>query len=182
MTARMKLTAGRVRDLLHYKPDTGEFRWCPRPDNPALTARIAGKLAGHEEKGYWRIRFDGRNHAAHRLAWLYVHGGLPKGDVDHRDGNGLNNRIDNLRACKTKAQNRANQRMPQWQDHPVGCCWIESRKKWQVYIGARGKRIFIGPFASRDAAERAYRDAVEELHGEFSVTSRPAEPELRRAA
>jgi hypothetical protein len=115
------------------------------------------------------------------LAWLYIHGRLPKGDVDHRDGNGLNNRIDNLRACRTKAQNRQNQQMPQRQgSHPIGCCWVESRRKWQVYIGAKRKRVFVGLFTSRDAAERAYRDAAEELHGAFSVTARP-EPERRAA-
>jgi hypothetical protein len=37
------------------------------PDNPAANARLAGKLAGHEAEGYWRIRFDGLNHAARRL-------------------------------------------------------------------------------------------------------------------
>jgi len=60
---------------------------------------------------------------------------------------------------------------------------IASRRKWQVYIGANRKRIFVGLFDSRDAAERAYRDAAAELHGQFSFTERQiAEPELRRAA
>jgi hypothetical protein len=63
MSGRTKLTASRVRELLHYNPDTGEFHWLPRPANPALSARIAGKRAGHEANGYWRTRFDGRNHA-----------------------------------------------------------------------------------------------------------------------
>jgi HNH endonuclease len=184
VTARPKLTQARVRELLHYNPETGEFHWLPRPGNAPFNSRSGGKLAGHEQKGYWRIRFDSRNHAAHRLAWLYMKGWLPQGDVDHRDGNWLNNRIENLRACTSKSQNRANQRMPQRQgkSHPVGCCWLASRRKWQVYIGAGGKRIFVGLFDSRDAAERAYRDAAEALHGDFSVTARPVEPELRRAA
>jgi hypothetical protein len=104
---------------------------------------------------------------------------MPKGDVDHRDGNGLNNRLDNLRTCTTKAQNRQNQKMPQRNSHPVGCCW---RRKWQVYIGANRKRIFVGLFDSRDAAERAYLDAAAELHGGFSITQRPDATAERRIA
>jgi len=86
---RQNLTVEQLKAVLDYAPATGEFRWRPRSNNPALTARIAGKIAGHRAGNYWRIRFDGRNHAADRLAWLYVHGRLPKGDVDHRDGDGL---------------------------------------------------------------------------------------------
>jgi len=99
VTARPKLTQARVKELLTYSPETGEFHWLPRDDNPAASARIVGKLAGHRAGKYWRIRFDGRNHMAHRLAFLYAHGWHPKGDVDHRDGNGLNNWIDTLVRC-----------------------------------------------------------------------------------
>jgi hypothetical protein len=172
MTAR-RLTAKRVRELLDYDPKTGEFRWRPRPNNPAANARLAGKLAGHEADGYWRIRFDGHNHAAARLAWLWMKGWLPKGDVDHRDGNGLNNRWDNLRAS-TKAQNNQNlKRAPSSKGHPTGCTWLEHRQKWQVYIGVDGKRVFVGHFGTRDAAARAYLDAAAELHRDFSFTERP---------
>jgi hypothetical protein len=170
-----RLTARRVRELLEYDRETGEFTWKPRPGNPALTARIAGKRAGHEADGYWRIRFDRRNHAAHRLAWLWVKGWLPKGDVDHWDGDGLNNRWGNLRAS-TKTENNQNlKRAPSSKGYPTGCTWLEGRQKWQVYIGANGKRVFIGHFGTRDAAARAYRDAAAELHGDFSFTERPAE-------
>lgn len=168
-------TAKRVRELLHYEPAIGEFHWQPRPGNPALTARIAGKLAGHSAGGYWRIRFDNRNHAAHRLAWLWMKGWLPKGDIDHRDGDGLNNRFDNLRAS-TKAENNQNlKRAPSAKGYPTGCVWLPARQKWQVYIGANGKRVFIGLFSSRALAANAYRDAAAELHRDFSFTERPVE-------
>jgi hypothetical protein len=79
-------------------------------------------------------------------------GWLPKGDVDHRDGNRLNNHWVNLRAA-TKAQNCQNLKRPaSSKGYPPGCVWLESRQKWQVYIGVNGKRVFIGLFASRGAA------------------------------
>jgi HNH endonuclease len=178
-----RLTAKRLRSLLSYNRDTGEFHWLPRPDNPALSARIAGKLAGHNAGDYWRIRIDGRNYAAHRLAWLYVKGWHAPSDVDHWDGNGLNNRWTNLRACTSKAQNCQNlKRTPSSKGSPTGCTWLARRQKWQVYIGANGKRVFVGLFPSRETAERAYLDAAAELHGAYSFTERPAAEPAERGA
>jgi HNH endonuclease len=177
-----RLTAKRLRGLLSYNLDTGEFHWLPRADNPALSARIAGKLAGHDAGGYWRIRIDGRNYAAHRLAWLYVKGWHAPSDVDHRDGNGLNNRWTNLRPA-TKSQNNSNlKRAPSSKGHPPGCFWRESLHRWQVYIGVNGKRVFLGNFRSKGAAARAYRDAAAESHGAYSFTERPAAEPAERAA
>src|SRR5262245_52384097 len=70
---RRRLTAKRLRALLHYAPETGLFHWRQRRGN-----RAAGGEAGHGEgTGYRAIRVDGHSHLAHRLAWLYVHGRHP---------------------------------------------------------------------------------------------------------
>lgn len=90
MTTRL-LTRQRLCEVLDYDPATGVFTWREKRGNCS-----EGYEAGCvEESGYRRIRIDRVPYYAHRLAWLYVHGGSPR-RVHHRDGDKLNNRIDNL--------------------------------------------------------------------------------------
>jgi len=98
-----------LKERLHYDPETGVFTWLPKrflankggPRGLAWNEQYAGKVAGRESfsKNWcsWKIRLHGGNYPAHRLAWLYVHGTLPKRFIKHIDGDNLNNRIANLR-------------------------------------------------------------------------------------
>ena len=98
------LTAERLRELLNYDPDTGEFRRCTSRGGAA-----AGTLAGCPggPGSYRIIRVDRVIFLAHRLAWLHSYGVWPTKDIDHIDGDKTNNRIANLREA-TRAQNVMN--------------------------------------------------------------------------
>lgn len=93
--------------------------------------------------------------------------------IDHKNGNGLDNRRSNLRFC-TNAQNQHNQR--KWGSRsgkPLssrykGVSW-HRRGHWRAKIQAQGKRRYLGQFQSEEAAARAYDRAARELHGEFAV-------------
>jgi hypothetical protein len=92
-TKQAKLTAERLRKRLRYDAETGLF-----------TRRVgsghahAGDMAGSvHSTGYVRICIDGGRYTAHRLAWLYVHGVWPSGQIDHINRNRSDNRIANLR-------------------------------------------------------------------------------------
>lgn len=89
-----ELTQERLKELLHYGPNSGLFMW--RVDRRG-TAK-AGQWAGRtNSKGYVEISVDGKRYKAHRLAWLYTHGVWPKGQIDHKDRDRAGNWIDNLR-------------------------------------------------------------------------------------
>ena len=76
------LTQERLKEVLDYSPTTGRFRWRVRQGNMS-----PGCEAGTSScSGYRAIRVDGLQHLAHRLAWLYVHGKHPAGEIDHRNG------------------------------------------------------------------------------------------------
>lgn len=66
-----QLTQNRLQELLHYDPQTGEFRW-RAGSNPNVHG---GDVAGARMRsGYWAIHLEGRMYRAHQLAWLYMKG------------------------------------------------------------------------------------------------------------
>ncbi len=88
------LTQSTLKSLLHYDPETGEFRWLTSSSNRAPMGTIPSNLSSD---GYLRIRVAGKQYRAHRLAWLYVYGKFPSEHIDHINHDILDNRIENLR-------------------------------------------------------------------------------------
>jgi hypothetical protein len=78
--SRADLTADRLRELLHYDPETGEFKWRVRVGPRFAAGSCAG---GWANDGYVMICIKGVKHRANRLAWLYVHGTWPSGKLRH---------------------------------------------------------------------------------------------------
>jgi Demerecviridae HNH endonuclease len=89
---QLSLTQERLKELLHYDPGTGRFRWRVQQGNRGPK----GEAGTTNPSGYCKIRVDGVTHSAHRLAWLYVYGKQPTSDIDHKKGNPTDNRIANL--------------------------------------------------------------------------------------
>ncbi len=88
-------------------------------------------------------------------------------EVDHRDGDGLNNRRSNLRVCSHQ-QNMAGQRRKgsAKSSRYKGVCWVSAgRKHWQV----RCKNKFVGVFADEEEAAHAYDKAARQSFGRFAV-------------
>jgi hypothetical protein len=91
----------------------------------------------------------------------------PGPQVDHKDGNGLNNRrSDNLRFA-TDTQNRANQKVRK--DSTTGFKGVRPhRDKFQARIRVKGREITLGSFATPEEAALAYNAAAKECFGEFA--------------
>lgn len=159
------LTADRVRELLRYSPSTGDFHW--RVTNSAR--RPSGSLAGDlKPSGYVLIGIDGERYRAHRLAWLYMTGEWPSGQVDHRDRDRANNRWSNLRTA-TNQQNQANAGVSRNSTSGVkGVCWNKQRQKWQakLYVGTR--QVHGGFYDDIEHAAAAYRRIAQCHFGEFA--------------
>jgi hypothetical protein len=87
--------------------------------------------------------------------------------VDHRDGDGLNNRRYNLRPC-TNAQNQQNTGPRGGTSQFKGVSWYSRYEKWKVAFNCQGKTYFVGYFADEIEAARAYNLAILPLAGEFA--------------
>ena len=88
--------------------------------------------------------------------------------VDHRDGNGLNNRRDNLRAA-TPSQNQYNQKAHA--NNTAGFKGVSFDKrigKWSARIQVSKRGLWIGYFGTSEEAGAAYIEAAKRLHGEFA--------------
>lgn len=158
------LTAERLRELVHYDPDTGAFVW-----------KVARRLKGAGERaenygweGYGRIHMDGRNYAAHRLAWFYIHGHWPPGLIDHVNGIPGDNRISNLRVADANANAMNRRKSTRNTSGYKGVSVYRRSGKWRAEIAARGARYTVGFYDTPEEAAAAYRVAAAKIHGEFA--------------
>lgn len=155
------LKESRVKELLIYDEKTGVFSWRCNRGGAAKTGSQAGAI---DSKGYRQIRVDMTLYLAHRLAWLYVNGSFPDGDLDHIDRNPKNNAIENLRIC-THAENHQNVGLRKDSSSGFsGVSFVKASRKWLAYININGKRVRIGLFESIDEAVIARSDAKQKHH------------------
>lgn len=97
-----------------------------------------------------------------------------KEDVDHHDGNGLNNQRYNLRPAND-SQNLANSRKRCISSSRFkGVVWHKRLRKWQAAIAAYGVRYHIGSFKDEVDAATAYNFKAFELFGEFARMNTPS--------
>ena len=119
---------------------------------------------GVDHHGYGVIGIDNKLYRTHRVIWLYVHGYLPSGPLDHINQCKTDNRIENLREVSF-GQNRQN--IPIHKNNKSGLrgVWMHNQtKKWCASIGHQGKNIHLGSFSSVDEAYEAYKNAASIYH------------------
>jgi hypothetical protein len=166
------LTQYRLKDRLSYDPETGIWVWLV-----AHRGIRKGSVAGHARKdGYLIISFDDCRYLAHRLAFLYMEGVMPAGDVDHIDRDKSNGRWSNLRHA-TKSQNEGNTPARVTNLLKVKGVSRQARsgrnpsKPFQARITIGGKQKSLGYFATPEEAGAAYAEAARQHFGEFAAAA-----------
>lgn len=100
----------------------------------------------------------------------------PRGvQVDHINGNPLDNRRSNIRLC-TAAQNSQNTRKRKGTSSRFkGVYWHKAASKWMAYINVGGRRIYLGLYLSETAAALAYDEAAKKHFKSFAKLNFPQE-------
>lgn len=157
-----ELTQQQLKDVLSYDPLTGIFRW--KVNRPRARA---GQDAGYlNSRGYKRVQIDGQAYALHRLAFLYIDGELPEGDVDHINRDRIDNRFENLRRA-SRAANLRNKGT--YRRSALGMPGVSQRgQRFRAYINRDGNRFNLGTYDTAEEASEAYWSAKRELHPEYS--------------
>lgn len=155
-TNRPLPTLERVREVLHYDPETGVFTWLVSTSNRAKVGDVAGCPI---KKGYWQIGLDENQIKAHQLAWFYMTGTWPEHEIDHIDRNKLNNAWSNLRdgSGGVNYQNQVDPRTNNTSGFR-GVSWSTSKRKWRATFASK----HLGYFTTPEEASAAYWAAKEQ--------------------
>lgn len=110
--------------------------------------------------------FD-KKYTAHRVVFAMVNGFWPEAEVDHIDGDRLNNRPQNLRGA-TRSQNQCNVGVMRSNTSGAkGVSWDRDRKMWRADIMVNYKRKHLGMFETVEEGAQAYKLASAKLHQDF---------------
>ncbi len=155
------LTIERLKQVIHYDPETGVFTRLECFQRPDVIGPCSLEDHGN---GYHRITIDGKRYYRHRLAWFYMTGCWPV-EVDHKNRNRTDNAWANLREV-TSSGNKQNQRKAHSNSHSgrLGVSWDGTRMKWTARIRVGGSYKYLGRFVQIEQAEKAYLRAKQEHH------------------
>ncbi len=150
-----------LRQRLRYERETGQLIWRHDETMPKRwNSRWAGVPAGRiSQCGYNQVSIYGTRYPSHRIIWAMEYGVWPIGEIDHIDGNRLNNRLSNLRDV-TRTENARNMALRfDSTSGSTGVCWDKNRRKWIAQIRVNRLRINLGRFSDLDDAITARKNA-----------------------
>ena len=161
-------SSSRVRELLHYDPESGAFIWKAKSSPIANNTRVGGPAGHVGPTGYLEIGLDNVLHKAHRLAWLYMTGEWPIDEIDHINTDRADNRWCNLReANRAQNQRNASRRI----DNKTGFKGVGKRNNANTYIARiriNGEQVYLGSRSTAEAAHALYAAAAGQHFGEFA--------------
>lgn len=151
-----------LKMMFEYAPSTGYLHY--RQNRGIKKAGdIAGGKNGGRGGGYWTIHISGFGSIkAHRIIWCFVEGYFPEQEIDHINGNPLDNRWCNLRLV-SKVCNLRNSRVYTTNSSGVkGVTWSNLENQWCSRIQSNGKSYFLGWFSDFTEAV-CHRYAAEQM-------------------
>jgi len=156
----MDVTQEDLHKLFDYRD--GDLYWKSTGTGRRDISKPAGCI---RSDSYKTIRIKGKQYYTHRLVWLYVHGKFPNEQIDHINGDKLDNSIENLRDVTTQENQRNQSMRVNNKSGHMGVSWHTCKDKWQVHIKADSKTKHLGYFNILEDAVEARKQA--EIKHEF---------------
>lgn len=162
----------KVKELFSYNEESGRLIWKSRPKWSRV--KIGSDVGSLSSCGYSHVYLGGKTYLTHRIIWLYVYGRWPVNEIDHRNGDKLDNRLANLREA-TINQNKQNRRISRRNKTGFKGVYIAPYGKYraaiEIMIDGRRKTIHLGSHNTPESAHAAYQMAAQKYHGEFARLS-----------
>lgn len=159
------MTLATITKLLSYCVETGELSWRVARSNFIKVGDIAGTTS--DTCKYKQVSIDGRRYLVHHLVWLLHYGKLPSKEIDHINGNRLDNRVENLREV-TRSENNQNRDLANNSSNRtskyLGVSWNSQKSKYRATITINYKQYHLGHFDTEEEAHGAYILAKKDLH------------------
>ena len=149
------LTQEQLKERLEYNPETGLFTWLNHKKSTYVSKQAGTK---NKSTGYVQISLGGKIYKAHRLAWLYMMGSMPVGDMDHKNRIKDDNRWVNLREA-TKTENMGNLNL-QFRNKSGQRGITYYQGAWQAQLTKGKKNNYLGRYRTKEEATVAYRIAA----------------------
>jgi hypothetical protein len=171
-----KARADRKRAGAVPPPSVPGGAWLPLTDGrfALVDADLSSELSRYSWSGAGTNGAYAATSIGSKRVYLH-HMVLPGQRVDHKNGNTLDCRRDNLRTA-TQRQNTGNMRSRAKKSPYKGISMLSTGKGWNARIRMPdGSRPSLGCFATPEAAARAYDAMARQVHGEFACVNFPDE-------
>lgn len=158
-----------LKECLYYNPAFGIMVWLERPlhhfknarsqkaFNNKMFRKVAGTLTESHGIKYFQISINSKIYKLHRIIRLYLTGKLPRNQIDHENGNGLDNRPFNLRDA-TNEENSKNTKL--FINNTTGVIGVSPHAgKFIAQIRVNKKTKHLGTFDTVEKAAKARKDA-----------------------
>ena len=161
-----------MKRWMDFCPEEGKVYWIKKSSRGIKIGDEAGCYEGKKGNQYWVIRFHYKLYLRSYLIYLFVHGNPdPKLDIDHKDGNSFNDKIENLEA-KTHQMNGYNRKGPNRNKKmklPLGVsyCLKWGKKHFQACLSVNGKNKSIY-CSTKEEASHASQALRKKYLGEFT--------------
>ena len=148
-----------LEKLFYYDPEAGKLYWKISRGGQKAGAEAGCICTYPDGRQYRTIGIQGKLYPAHRIIYHMMNGYSLRQDqqIDHKNGDGLDNRLDNLRVC-TNQQNSQNRCVNK--NNKTGYKGVYFRKdnqKYYAYIRHNGKNIYL-----RNSTGGVFFDTIEE--------------------